>query len=118
MGILPSDPTVRGFHCLTDSHRESLTSPVHEMQKRLAHSPHLQNPKKLSGMCQKTRSHPSLGSRCTSAVQSFLALAQLNVSLTPRGDSRDRMRPYKQLLVDFTTGEDCSWESCWSAKRR
>jgi hypothetical protein len=34
-------------------------------------------------------------------VQSFLALAQLNVSLTPQGDSRDRMRPYKQLLVAF-----------------
>jgi hypothetical protein len=34
-------------------------------------------------------------------VQSFLALAQLNVSLTPQGDSRDRVRPIQAIACRF-----------------
>src|SRR5580698_2680246 len=89
MGIFPPDPTVRGLNCQPDSHRESLTSLVHEMQKCLAHSPHFQTPKKITVMCQKKPSHRSLGSRSTSAVQSFKnADLEQSVALSPARPNR------------------------------
>jgi hypothetical protein len=46
---------------------------VREMQKRMAHSTHLQSQKTYRGV-SKDATHPSLGSKCLSSVQSFLAL--------------------------------------------
>jgi hypothetical protein len=53
-------------------------------------------PKKLTGKCQKNAPHPGLGSKCTSSVQSFLALSRLNISFTPPGDLTDHIRPTKR----------------------
>src|SRR5882757_2128318 len=73
-GFLPSSPTCRS---------ESL---VREVLKRIAHGSHLSSPKKITGKCRK-RDPSSLGSKCTSSVQSFLALPQVNILFTPLGAS-------------------------------
>ena len=53
MGILAPHPSVRGFHRQPDRHRESLASPINEMQERLTHSTHAQTPKKVPGCVKK-----------------------------------------------------------------
>jgi hypothetical protein len=68
----------------------------------VAHSTHLQPPKTYREV-KKNATDPSLGSKCTSSVQSLMALTQLNIALTRQGDLTHNMRPTNELILSQLT---------------